>query len=187
MGYGDNFRNVILNSPCVFIIGVAGDSGSGKTTFTGSVRQIFGEDLVSTITLDDYHIMNREERKRKNITPLSPTANNLSLLEEHVARLKAGKTIQKPVYNHKTGEIDPPVPFIPSRIIILEGLHTFFTPRLRELIDFTVFVNPEKGVKYDWKIRRDVFERGYKKEDVLAELKSREDDYKKYVEPQARY
>ena len=187
MGYGDNFRNVILNSPCVFIIGVAGDSGSGKTTFTGSVRQIFGEDLVSTITLDDYHIMNREERKRKNITPLSPKANNLSLLEEHVALLKAGKTIQKPVYNHKTGEIDPPVPFIPSRIIILEGLHTFFTPRLRELIDFTVFVNPEKGVKYDWKIRRDVFERGYKKEDVLAELKSREDDYKKYVEPQARY
>lgn len=187
MDKGDSFRDVILNSACIFIIGIAGDSGSGKTTFTGAVKKIFGGDLVSTITLDDYHIMGREERKKKNITPLSPLANNFSLLEEHVALLKAGKTIQKPVYNHNTGETDPPVSFTPSRIIILEGLHTFFTPRLRELIDFTVFVNPDKDVKYGWKIKRDVLERGYSKKDVLAELKSREDDYKKYVEPQAGY
>ncbi|MDD3407097.1 MAG: phosphoribulokinase [Methanomicrobium sp.] len=187
MKNNNNFLDAILKSPCIFIIGVAGDSGSGKTTFTGGVRKIFGDNLVSTITLDDYHTMGREERKRKNITPLSPKANNFELLEEHAALLKAGRAIQKPVYNHKTGETDPPVLFTPTKIIILEGLHTFCTPRLRQLIDFTVFVNPDKNVKYDWKIKRDVYERGYKREDVLAELAAREEDYKKYVEPQSRY
>lgn len=183
----ENFRDIIIKSPRIFIIGVAGDSGSGKTTFTNSVRKIFGDDIVSTITLDDYHTFDREERKKRNITPLAPEANNLSLLEEHVANLKDGITIKKPVYNHKTGMFDPPVPYAPSEIIILEGLHTFFTSRLRELIDFTIFVNPDKNVKYNWKINRDVMDRGYKKEDVLAELKSRDADYKNFVEPQAKH
>ncbi|MBN2733660.1 MAG: phosphoribulokinase [Methanomicrobiaceae archaeon] len=182
-----NFRDVISDSPCIFLIGVAGDSGSGKTTFTGSIRKIFGEELVSTITLDDYHTLGRKERKKENITPLSPEANDIRLLEEHLALLKSGNCIKKPVYNHKTGESDPPVKFSPSKIIILEGLHTFSTPRLRELIDFTLFVNPDLKVKYDWKIRRDVIERGYSKEDVLAELNARSTDYTKYVEPQASF
>ena len=59
-----HFKEIIGRSPLVFVIGVAGDSGSGKTTFTNAIRQIFGPDLVATITLDDYHRYNREERKR---------------------------------------------------------------------------------------------------------------------------
>jgi len=187
MKYNRNFRDVISDSPCTFIIGVAGDSGSGKTTFTGSVKKIFGEELVSTISLDDYHTLSREERKKENVTPLSLEANDIGLLEEHVELLKSGSSIQKPVYNHETGNIDSPVPFIPSKIIILEGLHTFSTPRLRELIDFTLFVNPERRIKYEWKIKRDVINRGYRKEDVIAELNARSADYKKYVEPQTHY
>ncbi|WOF16605.1 phosphoribulokinase [Methanoplanus sp. FWC-SCC4] len=182
-----NFRDVIAKSPCVFVIGVAGDSGSGKTTFTSAVREIFGENLVSTITLDDYHTLDREERKERNVTPLSPEANNFELLREHVSMLKRGLPIQKPVYNHKNGRFDPPVPFSPKKIIILEGLHPFATEELRSLMDFTVFVNPDKDVKYDWKIRRDVGERGYKKEDVMAELKARSVDYELYVKPQIEY
>ncbi|MBP2133856.1 phosphoribulokinase [Methanomicrobium sp. W14] len=187
MGKNYSFMDIICESPCVFTIGVAGDSGSGKTTFTDSVRKIFGEDLVSTITLDDYHILGREERTAQNITPLSFKANDLALLEEHVFMLKSGKAIQKPVYNHKSGKLDSPVYFEPSKIIIFEGLHSFSTPVLRRLMDFTIFVNPDKNVKYDWKIKRDVQERGYDKNDVISELKMREDDYVKYVEPQVSY
>ena len=105
------FKEIIARSPLVFIIGVAGDSGSGKTTFTNAIRQIFGPDLVATITLDDYHKYDREERKRLDITPLHPDANNLTQLEVDVARLKEGYAITKPVYNHATGIFDPPVPF----------------------------------------------------------------------------
>ena len=63
MNFIPNFKEIIAHSPVIFTIGVAGDSGSGKTTFTNAIRQIFGPDLVSTITLDDYHRYDREERK----------------------------------------------------------------------------------------------------------------------------
>ena len=72
-----------------------------------------------------------------------------------MARLKEGHAITKPVYNHATGTFDPPVPFASKKIIILEGLHTLFTPRLRKLLDFSVFVDPDPEVKYAWKRQRD--------------------------------
>jgi phosphoribulokinase len=179
-----NFKEIIAHSPVVCTIGVAGDSGSGKTTFTNAIRQIFGPTLVSTITLDDYHKYDREERKRRDITPLHPDANNLTRLEEDIARLKDGLPIEKPVYNHTTGRFDPPVPFSPGKILILEGLHTLYTPRLRELLDFSIFVDPEKEVKYAWKRLRDIERRGYNLTEVTGEIVRREKDYDTYIAPQ---
>jgi phosphoribulokinase len=178
------FQEIIARSPLVFVIGVAGDSGSGKTTFTNAIRQIFGPDLVATITLDDYHKYDREERRRLDITPLHPDANNLTQLETDVARLKEGYAITKPVYNHATGIFDLPVPFASKKIIILEGLHTLFTPRLRELIDFSVFVDPDPEVKYAWKQKRDTNNRGYSLTEVTEEITRREKDYETFIAPQ---
>jgi phosphoribulokinase len=179
-----NFKDVIAGSPYVFTIGVAGDSGSGKTTFTGSIREIFGKELVSTITLDDYHLLDRRERKKAGITPLAPEANNIALLEEHLAALRAGRVIQKPVYNHRSGRIEGPVSFAPTKIIILEGLHTLFTPGLRNLLDFSLFVDPAEEVKECWKVRRDMERRGYRRSEVLAEIEERRPDYLRYIAPQ---
>jgi phosphoribulokinase len=179
-----NFKDLIGRSPYIFTIGVAGDSGSGKTTFTRAIREIFGKDLVSTITLDDYHLLDREARKRAGITPLAPEANNLDLLEEHLAALKQGKTIQKPVYDHRSGTIEAPVAFMPTTILILEGLHTLFTPGLRDLLDFTLFVDPAEEVKECWKIRRDMERRGYPRAEVMAEIEQRRPDYERYIAPQ---
>ncbi len=67
-----NFKDTIAASPYIFTIGVAGDSGSGKTTFTQGIRKIFGSDLVSTITLDDYHALDRKEREEQGFTALHP-------------------------------------------------------------------------------------------------------------------
>jgi phosphoribulokinase len=182
-----NFKNVISSSPLIFTLGVAGDSGSGKTTFTQAIRQIFGKDLVSTITLDDYHRYDREERKRLGVTPLAPEANDLERLERDLVSLRNGESIRKPVYNHRTGQFDPPVPFSPKKILILEGLHTFFTPVLRELLDFKLFVDPERSVKHEWKIKRDIEVRGYQEGQVLDELSEREKDYQEYVAPQRHF
>ncbi len=181
---GLNFKEIIRTSPCVFAIGVAGDSGSGKTTFTQSIREIFGEDLVTTITLDDYHLYDRAQRREIGVTPLDPRANRLELIEEHLAELKAGRSIMKPVYDHSVGTFGEPVPFAPGKIVILEGLHTLFTPRLRELLDFTLFVEPDREVKEDWKIRRDMAKRGYDRDQVLKEILEREPDYLRYIAPQ---
>lgn len=182
-----SFTRTIASSDCIFIIGVAGDSGSGKTTFTRALREIFGEGLVSTITMDDYHTLDRAARAREGITPLHPDANNIALLEQHLADLKAGRTIQKPVYNHDTGTIEGPVPFSPTKIIIIEGLHPLSTPALRAHLDVTLFVDPVDEVKHAWKIARDVGDRGYRREDVLAEIEARKPDYGAYVAPQKNH
>jgi len=182
-----NFKDTIAASPYIFTLGVAGDSGSGKTTFTQGIRNIFGNDLVSTITLDDYHSLDRSERTEQGITALNPAANRIGRLEQDLFLLKRGVPVEKPSYNHTTGEFDPPAIFRPKKILILEGLHTLFTPALRKYLDFTLFVDPVKQVKYDWKIMRDVNKRGYSVDAVLKEIAEREPEYERYIAPQKEY
>jgi phosphoribulokinase len=182
--YHPNFKDTISASPYIFTIGVAGDSGSGKTTFTQGIRDIFGSSLVSTITLDDYHSLDRDGRRKAGITPLNPAANRIGLLEQHLIMLRRGVPVEKPVYNHATGTFDTPVIFRPTKILILEGLHTLFTPTLRRYLDFTLFVDPVREVKYEWKIRRDVENRGYSRDIVQEEIAQREPEYEKYIAPQ---
>lgn len=185
--HSPNFKDTIAASPYIFTIGVAGDSGSGKTTFTQGIRDIFGSDLVSTITLDDYHRLDRDGRRQERLTALNPAANRIDLLEQHLIMLRRGVPIEKPVYNHTTGTFDPPVIFRPKKILILEGLHTLLTPTLRKYLDFTLFVDPDQDVKYDWKLRRDMAKRGYSKDAVLQEMAEREPEYERYILPQKEY
>ena len=182
-----NFKDTIAASPCIFTIGVAGDSGSGKTTFTEGIRSIFGKYLVSTITLDDYHRFDRAGRTEQGITALDPKANRIEQIERDLISLKQGMPIEKPVYNHTTGTFDPPVFLRPKKILILEGLHTLFTPTLRKYLDFTLFVDPAQQVKYDWKIRRDMEKRGYSHDAVMKEITEREPDYQRYIAPQKEF
>jgi phosphoribulokinase len=182
-----NFMETIAASPYIFTLGVAGDSGSGKTTFTQGIRSIFGNNLVSTITLDDYHSLDREGRRQQGVTALNPMANNINQIEQDLISLRRGVPIMKPCYNHTTGKFDQPVIFRPKKILILEGLHTLFTPTLRKYLDFTLFVDPAKRVKYDWKIGRDIKKRGYSRNVVLQEIAEREPDYKRYIAPQKEF
>ncbi|MCX6692163.1 MAG: phosphoribulokinase [Methanoregula sp.] len=182
-----NFKDAIAASPYIFIIGVAGDSGSGKTTFTQGIRSIFGDEMVSTITLDDYHSLDRAGRKEQGITALDPRANRLDQFEKDITLLKRGIPIEKPVYNHDTGTFGPPVIFHPKKILILEGLHPLFTPAIRSHLDFSLFADPVQEVKYDWKIRRDMGKRGYTREQVTKEIAEREPDYQTYIAPQKEF
>src|SRR5512137_1493747 len=170
-----------------FVFGIAGDSGSGKTTISRGIKRILGEEMVCSFSMDDYHSLDRKARKERNITPLHPEANYLELLADHLEQLRRGEEIAKPVYDHGIGEISGTVPFGPAPVIIVEGLHPFFTPRLRQLIDFKIFVDPTRSVKRLWKVRRDVGERGYQPAQVMAEILQREPDYKLYVDIQKIY
>ncbi len=185
--YSGGFSDQMNGSERPFIIGVAGDSGSGKTTFTKIISIVLGPSRVATITLDDYHRYDRDERAALSITPLHPDANRFERLTSDVAALKRGEAIRKPVYNHRDGTFDPDTPFNPKGIIILEGLHPLFTEELREMIDLSIFVDPDPNVKYAWKIRRDVGERGHSRESVLEQIQRREPDFEKYVAFQRQY
>ncbi len=182
-----SLKDRIRESGRVFVFGIAGDSGSGKTTISRGIRRILGEDMVATFSMDDYHSLDRRQRKERNITPLHPDANQFDLLAEHLEALRRNERIDKPVYDHRTGEISGTVPFGPAPVIIVEGLHPLFTERLRNQIDFKIFVDPSRSVKRLWKIRRDVGERGYETGQVMAEILQREPDYKLYVDIQKIY
>ncbi|RLG93437.1 uridine kinase [Candidatus Bathyarchaeota archaeon] len=180
-----NLRERIKKSGKVFLVGIAGDSGSGKTTFANAIKNILG-DLVSSITLDDYHVYDRETRWKLGITPLHPEANNLKLISTHLMLLKKGETIKKPTYDHSTGTFGEWEEFTPTPIVIIEGLHTFYEG-LREHLDFKIFVDPARYIKRKWKIRRDVEERGYNFNKVIEEIIKREPDYKRYIDFQKIY
>ncbi len=182
-----SLKDRIRESGRVFVFGIAGDSGSGKTTISRGIRRILGEDMVATFSMDDYHSLDRRQRKERTITPLHPDANQFDLLAEHLEALRRNERIDKPVYDHRTGAISGTVPFGPAPVIIVEGLHPLYTERLRSQIDFKIFVDPSRSVKRLWKIRRDVGERGYETGQVMAEILQREPDYKLYVDIQKIY
>lgn len=178
------------------IIGVAADSGCGKSTFLRRVLNIFGTDIskehtpqgdfITVICLDDYHLHDRPGRRVAKVTALDEKANNFTLMASQVNALKEGKSIMKPIYNHETGNIDPPELVQPNHIIVIEGLHPMYDMRVKDALDFTVYLDLADDVKIAWKIQRDMAERGHTLENILASIESRKPDFAQFVDPQKR-
>ncbi|TYQ23627.1 phosphoribulokinase [Pseudanabaena sp. UWO310] len=168
----------------VVVIGVAGDSGCGKSTFLGRLKDLFGEEFMTVICLDDYHSLDRKQRKATGITALDPRANNFDLMYEQIKALKEGKSVMKPIYNHETGLIDPPELIEPNKVIVIEGLHPIYDERVRKLLDFSIYLDLSNEVKIAWKIQRDMAERGHTLSDVVQAIESRRPDFEAYIDPQ---
>ncbi|MEM9449391.1 MAG: phosphoribulokinase [Cyanobacteria bacterium P01_E01_bin.6] len=171
----------------VVLIGVAGDSGCGKSTFLRRLADLFGEEFMTVICLDDYHSLDRKQRKAVGVTALNPKANNFDLMYEQIKALKDGEAIDKPIYNHETGELDPPERVEPNHVVVIEGLHPMYDERVRSLLDFSVYLDISDDVKIAWKIQRDMAERGHTYEDVLASINARRPDFEAYIDVQKQY
>jgi len=169
------------------LLGVVGDSAAGKTTITAGIAGILGADRVTAICSDDYHRYSRRQRAALNITALHPDCNYIDILEQHLRCIAAGEPILKPVYNHATGDCDPPEYVAPKRFVIVEGLLGFHTAALRELFQVKLFLDPPEELRREWKIKRDCARRGYTREQVLAELERREEDSASFIRPQKRW
>lgn len=169
------------------MIAVGGDSGTGKTTLCRGLDKIFGADRIETICLDDYHALDREQRKAVGLTALDPRANNFAAMEEDLWSLREGKPISKPVYDHADGMIKGPETIEPKAIVVAQGLFPLYTRALRGLFDVTVWLDPETELKVAWKIRRDMTQRGYTEDQVRAEIEKRQPDIRAHIAPQARF
>lgn len=178
------------------IIGVAADSGCGKSTFLRRVTNIFGTEVskthtpagefITVICLDDYHLHDRKGRRVAQVTALDEKANNFDLMASQVKALKEGKSIMKPIYNHETGEVDPCELIEPNHLIVIEGLHPMYDSRVKADLDFSVYLDLNDEVKIAWKVKRDMAERGHTMDNVLASIESRRPDFSKFVDPQKR-
>ncbi len=169
------------------VLGIVGDSAAGKSTITRGLVELLGEDRVTHICADDYHKYDRVERARLGITPLHPDCNFLDILELHLERAHYGEAMLKPVYDHSTGSLVRPEYVIPSEFVIVEGLLGFHTQVMRQFYDVKVFLDPPEELRREWKIKRDTTKRGYKPEQVLAEMERREADSRAFIHPQRQF
>jgi phosphoribulokinase len=169
------------------ILGVVGDSAAGKTTISAGIASILGEDRVTVICTDDYHRYNRKQRSEMNLSALHPDCNYIDIMEQHLRCLAAGEPILKPIYNHETGDFDPPEYIQPREFLILEGLLGFATPALRNAYHVKVYLDPPEQLRRQWKIKRDTNKRNYTVEQVLMQLNKRERDSAEFIRPQRKW
>ena len=173
----------------IMIIGIAGGTGSGKTTITNRLKERFGDD-VTVVYHDNYYKRNDnlpyEERCKLNYD--HPDAFDTDLMIQHLQTLKAGNAIDCPVYDFTVhNRSDRTIHIEPTKVIIVEGILVFQNEALRKMMDIKLFVDTDADVRILRRILRDVQERGRSLESVVNQyLTTVKPMHEKFVEPSKR-
>ena len=173
------------------IIGIAGGSGSGKSTVATNVADLLTTSSVAFLDMDAYYknfqALTLEERKRLNWD--HPDAFDWPLLIAQLQRLAAGESVEKPVYdfvNHTRSDRTVVVP--PAHVVVVDGILLFGDARVRELCDVKVFVDADADIRLIRRIRRDTAKRGRGLDEVLDQyLTTVQPMHLQFVEPTKRY
>jgi len=175
----------------MLIIGIAGGTGSGKTTVVNKICEQFSQEEVAVLSHDSYYNDNShlslEERRKKNFD--HPDSIEFDLMIEHVKKLKNGEAIEEPVYSfitctraEETKRVDP------RQVLIVEGILCLTNKALRDLMDIKVFVDCDSDVRLSRVIQRDIQERGRDVEQVLARYqKTVRPSHLQFIEPTKRH
>ena len=161
------------------IIGIAGGTGSGKTTVVRKIAEALPPHCVAVVPVDSYYNdttgMTMEERKAINFD--HPDAFDWKLLTEHVKKLKSGEAVEQPTYSYiESNRQKETIHVEPKPVIIIEGIMALHNKKLRDAMDLKIFVDTDNDVRLIRNIRRDVVERGRTVEMVL-------DRYEKVLKP----
>ncbi len=163
----------------MLIIGIAGGSGSGKTTVVRKIIRSLPAESVSILLQDAYYKDNghlSDEEKRK-INFDHPSSIEFNLLIQHIEKLKQGETVGMPIYSYVTcARAKEVTPVFPRKVVIVDGILILSNPRLRSKLDIKVFVDAEPDDRLIRIIRRDIEERGRDFKQALAH-------YEKFVKP----
>jgi uridine kinase len=174
-----------------FVIGVAGGSGSGKTTVVSQIVKSLGDDQVSLLEHDKYYRdrgdLRLEERAALNYD--HPDSLETDLLVQHVKALRAGSAVEVPLYDFaRHAREDGTTTVLPRRAIIVEGILIFADPELRKLMDVKVFVDADDDTRFIRRLQRDLSERGRTVSSVIEQyLGTVKPMHLEFVEPSKRY
>ena len=174
----------------VLVIGIAGGTGSGKTTLMNNIMSHF-QDCVSVLSHDNYYKrqdhLSFEERCRTNYD--EPAAFDTGLMAYHLEQLRRGVAVDCPVYDFtRHNRSDETIHIVPRKVIIVEGILIFENEDLRNLMDIRIFVDTDADVRLCRRIKRDVTKRGRTLESVLEQYQSTvKPMHEQYVEPSRKY
>lgn len=173
------------------IIGIAGGTGSGKTTVVRKIAEALPPHYVAVVPLDSYYNdttnMTAEERRAINFD--HPDAFDWKLLIEHVKQLKAGNAVEQPTYSYiESNRQKETVHVEPKPVIIIEGIMTLLNKKLRDMMDLKIFVDTDSDERLIRNIQRDVVERGRTVEMVIDRyLKVLKPMHEQFIEPTKKY
>jgi len=175
----------------MLVIGVAGGTGSGKTTVVKKISEKFSKADVAVITHDSYYFDNSDltldERRKKNFD--HPDSIEFEMMIDHVKKLKSGKSIEEPVYSFITctrGEETNTIS--PKQVLIIEGILCLTNKDLRDLMDIKVYVDCDSDIRLSRVIQRDIQERGRDVDQVLKRYKKTvRPSHLQFIEPTKRY
>ncbi|SMC83851.1 uridine kinase [Moheibacter sediminis] len=171
----------------MLIIGIAGGTGSGKTTVVTNILRSLNAEDVLVISQDNYYKdhneLSFEEREKINFD--HPRSIDFDLLTEHVKQLKEGEMIEQPVYSFIThSRKDETIITHPKNVIIVEGILVLTNPELRDLFDVKIFVHADSDERLIRRIRRDIQERGRDLDEVLTRYqKTLKPMHEQFIEP----
>ena len=156
------------------ILGIAGASGSGKTTFTKKLISTLRKDKVTLISQDAYYkdlnYLSLQKKSKQNFD--HPDSLDFELLKTHLNELQKGRNISLPVYDFNThSRLSISKVIAPSKIIIVEGTLVMSQEQLLDLYDYTIYVDLDQNICLERRIERDIAERGRTKENILKQYK----------------
>jgi uridine kinase len=173
------------------IIGIAGGTGSGKTTVAQAILERVGAEHIAIIPHDAYYkdLAALSPAMRAQINFDHPDSLETSLLIQHIQQLRSGQLIDIPVYDFKTHTRTPQtIHTEPKPVVMVEGILIFIEPGLRELLDIKIFVDTDADIRFIRRLQRDIEERGRTSESVIHQyLETVRPMHLEFVEPSKRY
>ena len=173
------------------VIGIAGGSGSGKTTVAQEILQRVGPDRIAYIQHDSYYkdLSGLPPAQRDQVNFDHPNSLESELLISHIEQLKRGQAIEVPIYDFSTdSRTDKSFQVNPRRVIVVEGILIFVDPALRALFDVKIFVDTDPDIRLIRRLQRDITERGRTVESVIHQYQSTvRPMHLEFVEPSKRY
>lgn len=172
----------------IFLIGIAGGSGSGKTTFAKKVMKAVNNSDSSLLHMDSYYLPDVPAvNGKKNFD--HPDAFDWPLLRHHLAELKKGLSINCPVYDFTNSTRSEEFEKIgPCRVVLFEGIFTLYDQEIRDMLDIKCFLHVDSDIRFTRRLHRDVKERGRSLESVISQYYDTvRPMYQKYLDPQKQF